>query len=228
MDGIKEAFYIMIGLASAVLLFLASLQLAGYLLKGAALSRMARNAGIPNAALAWVPVANNYLLGVLCDRAVLVQKGRRRGFSVFLPVWDVLGLVFGRNPLVLLNCCSSLDLGGKAPYKADPMDLMKGLVALGFLLSFTVALWHLYRDYAPERAVLFTALSMIFGSVAQGAVLFAIRGHRPLSAGEFPLLPPPGPPPPQPFYPAGNRDGWYQPGLSNQRPYRREDPPPKK
>ena len=91
MDGIKEAFYIMIGLASAVLLFLASLQLAGYLLKGAALSRMARNAGIPNAALAWVPVANNYLLGVLCDRAVLVQKGRRRGFSVFLPVWDEIG-----------------------------------------------------------------------------------------------------------------------------------------
>ena len=226
MDGIKEAFYVIIGLASAILLFLASLQLAGYLLKGAALSRMARNAGIPNAALAWVPVANNYLLGVLCDRAVLVQKGKRRGFAIFLPVGDVLGLVFGRSLLVSL-----LDLGEKAlasPYRADPMDLMKGLVSLGFLLSFTVALWHLYRDYAPERAVLFTALSVIFGSVAQGAVLFAIRGHRPLSAGEFPLLTPPAPPPPQPFYPAGNRDGWYQPGLSNQRPYRRDDPPPKK
>ena len=61
MDGIQEFFYLLLGLAGFVFLFLAAFHLTGYLLKGAALSRMAQNAGLPNPALAWVPVVNNYL-----------------------------------------------------------------------------------------------------------------------------------------------------------------------
>ncbi len=243
MDGIQEFFYLLLGLAGFVFLFLAAFHLTGYLLKGAALSRMAQNAGLPNPALAWVPVVNNYLLGTLCDRAVYHQKGKRRGFAILLPVWDVLGIFFGRNLFAFLSYYNGLDtrfMGGEtffSLHKADPMDLFETLVAAGLLASFACALWHLYRDYDPGRAVLFTVLSVIFGSFVQGILLFVLRSQVPVSArGGMPPSPevfsgisapmPPPPPPGNCSPPEEPAAGWYQPQQLYQQPYR--SPPPRK
>lgn len=254
MEGIEQAFTVIF---SVILIFYAvsvAARLAGHVLKALALTQMLRNAGFREPFLAWVPVANNFLLGNLCDRAVCFQKGKSRGFAVLLPLWDVLGFVFGQNLFAFLSYYDGLNTRFAAGetfftyHKGDPMDLLRTFLAVAILASFGCALWHLYRDYAPERAVLFTVLSVVFGPLAQAILLFTIRNRVPVSARggaglppetytsvpfpTAPTVPPPGSQPPaQPDPPESREESyedsagnWYQPGKTYQRPFRTGSP----
>ena len=56
------------------------------------------------------------------------------------------------------------------------------ILELALLLLTGIALYNLYEDYIPERAVLFTLLSLIFGGLGQSILLFLIRRDIPYSA----------------------------------------------
>ena len=97
---------VLLNLVGAVLLgilgVLAAVWLAGYILGSLGLSRMAQNAGMPRPWLAWIPIARDYLLGGLCDRAVWVWRGKRRNFAVLLPVLSALAPALGMISLTFL------------------------------------------------------------------------------------------------------------------------------
>ena len=56
MYGSPEGLAMIIGIVIFAYLFWITVVLAGYIFKGIALSRLAKNAGLPNPALAWVPI----------------------------------------------------------------------------------------------------------------------------------------------------------------------------
>ena len=198
-----------------VLLIWAIVTLTEYILKGIALSRMAKNAGFSSPALAWVPVANSWLLGSLCDRSQYAFIGKRWHFAVLLPVMDVLGLLGGGILSKLyglfadyLYYDSSYDLFDHAAQSYGGSLLgVAGTVVLAF------GLYRLYQDYAPGREVLFLILSVVFGRLGRGIILMTLRNNVPVSADPnvWGRWAQPGgyPPPASPGSPGTT--GWSQP-----------------
>lgn len=154
-----------------------------WLLRCAAIYRLAVNAGMRGSIrfLAWVPVASDYLLGLLCDRAAWHRKGRNWRFRILLPILGAMGspwlyvlftyLFSYENPLWDINIWV---------YQSGSQAL------LGFAswVFSTLALYHLYRDYAPGRQDIYTVLSLFFPFAAPAVCLFLVRWNIPLSVRE--------------------------------------------
>lgn len=198
-----------------------------HILKAMALRRMAENAGIPSPGLAWVPVANNYLLGLLCDRAVYCRTGRQWKLSVILPVLDLLG-IFGGSAASFLT--GWLCAGSGYPLRAGEnlSVLGSGLIGLASAAVTAAALYYLFCDYEPGREVIYTVLAVVFGTLAQSVLLMVIRDRVPLSVQTGGYRPPacagggwgpgsgPGGPevwwgPPPPAASGGPEARWQQP-----------------
>ncbi len=222
MYGSNGGFAAIIAIVILAYLFWVAVVVVGYVLKGAALSRMAKNAGIPNAALAWVPFASTWLLGVLCDRSQQAVTGRRWRFDILLPAAEILA-----------TGCGSL-LAGPGGFFAECYlyagfsystlrDALKVFCGFLYLAVLAVALWHLYQDYFPERWLPYTIFSVVLGRLGRGVVLMTLRNKTPRSAT-------PGyqsPPPVQPPWQGGpGTNGWNRPPDQSGPRTTGWDPPP--
>ena len=201
--------YLLLGVLGLIALGLVAL----YFLRAYALYQLARTAGMQNPGLAWVPIANQYILGCLCDRAAYYRTGGRWHFNVILPVVGTLG-----SPFFFYF---ALEYGYDFAFSAMDYTAITGLQSLlGFaawVLS-TLALYNLFWDYAPGQEGVYTIVSALFAAVAPAILLLLIRKNIPFSvSGGRPVPPPayttyttgPGdlrpPPPPQgPPWAGGN------------------------
>ena len=167
---------VLLNLVGAVLLgilgVLAAVWLAGYILGSLGLSRMAQNAGMPRPWLAWIPIARDYLLGGLCDRAVWVWRGKRRNFAVLLPVLSALAPALGMISLTFL--AGSL-------YAGEWISTLASLASLASLVVSCIALFHLWRDYSPGNEAALTVVSVLFHTLAPAIILFVLRNRVPFS-----------------------------------------------
>mgnify|MGYP001104873817 CR=1 FL=1 len=210
--------YLLLGVLGLIALGLVAL----YFLRAYALYQLARTAGMQNPGLAWVPIANQYILGCLCDRAAYYRTGGRWHFNVILPVVGTLG-----SPFFFYF---ALEYGYDFAFSAMDYTAITGLQSLlGFaawVLS-TLALYNLFWDYAPGQEGVYTIVSALFAAVAPAILLFLIRKNIPFSVsggrpvpppayttyttGPGDLRPPPPPPPPPPQGPPWDGGNSWQP-----------------
>ncbi len=209
--------YLLLGVLGLIALGLVAL----YFLRAYALYQLARTAGMQNPGLAWVPIANQYILGCLCDRAAYYRTGGRWHFNVILPVVGTLG-----SPFFFYF---ALEYGYDFAFSAMDYTAITGLQSLlGFaawVLS-TLALYNLFWDYAPGQEGVYTIVSALFAAVAPAILLFLIRKNIPFSvSGGRPVPPPayttyttgpgdlrpPPPPPPPPQGPPWDGGNSWQP-----------------
>ena len=205
--------YLLLGVLGLIALGLVAL----YFLRAYALYQLARTAGMQNPGLAWVPIANQYLLGCLCDRAAYYRTGGRWHFNVILPVVGTLG-----SPFFFYF---ALEYGYDFAFSAMDYTAITGLQSLlGFaawVLS-TLALYNLFWDYAPGQEGVYTIVSALFAAVAPAILLFLIRKNIPFSVSGGRPVPPPayttyttGPgdlrPPPPPQGPPWDGGNSWQP-----------------
>lgn len=209
--------YLLLGVLGLIALGLVAL----YFLRAYALYQLARTAGMQNPGLAWVPIANQYILGCLCDRAAYYRTGGRWHFNVILPVVGTMG-----SPFFFYF---ALEYGYDFAFSAMDYTAITGLQSLlGFaawVLS-TLALYNLFWDYAPGQEGVYTIVSALFAAVAPAILLFLIRKNIPFSvSGGRPVPPPayttyttgpgdlrpPPPPPPPPQGPPWDGGNSWQP-----------------
>ena len=205
--------YLLLGVLGLIALGLVAL----YFLRAYALYQLARTAGMQNPGLAWVPIANQYILGCLCDRAAYYRTGGRWHFNVILPVVGTLG-----SPFFFYF---ALEYGYDFAFSAMDYTAITGLQSLlGFaawVLS-TLALYSLFWDYAPGQEGVYTIVSALFAAVAPAILLFLIRKNIPFSVSGGRPVPPPayttyttGPgdlrPPPPPQGPPWDGGNSWQP-----------------
>lgn len=205
--------YLLLGVLGLIALGLVAL----YFLRAYALYQLARTAGMQNPGLAWVPIANQYILGCLCDRAAYYRTGGRWHFNVILPVVGTLG-----SPFFFYF---ALEYGYDFAFSAMDYTAITGLQSLlGFaawVLS-TLALYNLFWDYAPGQEGVYTIVSALFAAVAPAILLFLIRKNIPFSVSGGRPVPPPayttyttGPgdlrPPPSPQGPPWDGGNSWQP-----------------
>lgn len=128
-----------------------------YILCNFGLWRMASHAGVPHAWLAWVPFGSAYAAGMLAERSVYTFTGRRSRLALWCPALQ--GIAFMGVLMVLGFAILDMDFGA-------PVVLALLLCILGTLAAAVVyfyALYYIFKDYAPENAVLYTLLGILFG-----------------------------------------------------------------
>ena len=135
-----------------------------YVLTAKSLQMIARRRGIPNPWLAWVPVANSWLLGSISDQ----YKMRKYGYDPELRKTLLILSVVSQGGSILLN---SFNLHKNAIHQGSHsfallwLLLIVALAVVGGAIAQAVynfkARYDLYASCKPNVAVLFLVLSIV-------------------------------------------------------------------
>lgn len=151
-----------LALGAIAFLFVAVIGLAFYVLKSIGLYTLAINRGIENPWLAWVPVADLYIMGLLVGE-----------MDIFDYHLDNLGL-----------WCPVIFVGGSILSGIPFLGVLISIALFVFAVYFA---YKLFEKYTPQ-AVLYTVLSIPLCLLP--IFLFVIRNNQPLS-GNGPSAQPP-------------------------------------
>ena len=165
------------------------LSIAGYVLTALALYTIARRRGLRNPWLAWIPVADCWLLGSLSDQYRYVVKGEHRSKRKILLFFRVLIMIMwiflmGLLANLFFHAFGSMFWGSinddqifQILHQALNL-LVVCLPLIGISIAYAVfrymALYDIYKSLDPENCVLFLVLSILFG-VTEPFFLFFSR-----------------------------------------------------
>ena len=165
------------------------LSIASYVLTALALYTIARRRGLRRPWLAWIPVADSWLLGSLSDQYRYVVKGEHKSKRKILLFFRVLITIMWISLMgLLVNLC--FHAVGNAFWGTMTEDrvfqilhqalnlLMVLLPLIGISIAYAVfrymALYDIYKSLDPANCVLFLVLSILFG-VTEPFFLFFSR-----------------------------------------------------
>jgi len=130
------ALLVLGGLILVFVIILAVVIIPLYLLMAFGLNTMAKNAGLENTWLAFIPIANLYLMGQLI-KEIKISTYVIPNTEYVLPGVTLVTLLLGR------------------------IEVLGGLLCLCNLLLFLVAYYQLYSLYRPEKAKMYTVFSIL-------------------------------------------------------------------
>ncbi len=134
-------------------IFAGLLGIAAYILTALGLYKIAQKQGEPNAWLAWIPIAQLYIIGKIIKEVKL-------GTTV-IPRMDLV-----------------LPLGAVGVAILIWIPVLGQLIALAYYALFIYSLFLLFKKYVPDQAILYTILSAI-GFFA--IFIFIIRDKEPVA-----------------------------------------------
>lgn len=153
------------------------ISIALYVLSAMGLYTIARRRGLHQPWLAWIPVANIWLLGSLSDQYQYVVNGRIKSKRKVLLVLNILSAVL---KIVLVTLAASavfqLFMGVAGGYREEHLVSsalssvlgMVGLllpllgVSIGCMVVRYMALYDVFKSLDPANAVMFLVLSILF------------------------------------------------------------------
>ena len=129
--------YEFLAILGVLLIFVAIIGIVFYVIYSYALYKMAVKQGLENSWLAFIPIAQSYIIGRLIKTLKVFDFEIPR-IEIVLPVAALVVLVFSQ------------------------VEILGGLLSLANFILVLFALNRLYKLYKPENATLYTVLS-IFG-----------------------------------------------------------------
>ena len=203
-----EAFAIFASIYAIMLLVFAAIGLTIYILRSIALTRLSQNRGFNNPWIGWIPFCSGYALGRISDD-INIKRGKTTnhrkillGTNIAVGALELIGLGVMIPAIVSLiqhsinYGSSNADAAVAAPVLAGCFLIMIGaIVAIVYAVFNYIALYNVFKDYAPNNAVLYLVLSLLVGG-SDTIILFIIRNKMPV-----PPMPPYGgyPYPPQQY-----------------------------
>ena len=165
------------------------LSIAGYVLTALALYTVARRRGLKNPWLAWIPVADCWLLGSLSDQYRYVVKGEHKSKRKILLALRILitvlcGILIGLLVKLCIHAFGGI-MRGTMPdtllwqiLHQSVSLLAVCLPLVGIAVAYAVfrymALYDIYKSLDPANCVMFLVLSILF-SVTEPFFLFFSR-----------------------------------------------------
>lgn len=151
--------------------------IAAYVLTALALYTIAKRRGLNHPWLAWIPVANAWILGSLSDQYRYVVRGENKSKRKVLLTLSILTSVLSTAMIV-----SAFVAVGKAMFGViggmgeealleailGPLVGVVGLclpmvgIAIAYVVVYYMALYDLYKSLDPSNCVLFLVLSIVF------------------------------------------------------------------
>ena len=147
-----------------------------YVLTALGLYTMAQRRGIQHGWLAWVPVADIWILGSLADQYRYVVRGEVKSRRKVLLTLNIISAAFStvlffmtfhwvfRGIMGFLNGFSQpqiLDLVASMILKLGAVSLLVMPVAITKLVIRFIALYDIYRSCEPENAKMYLVLSIL-------------------------------------------------------------------
>ena len=162
----EEVLMLIPGLISGIPTGLFSI--AAYILTAIALYTISRRRGLANAWLAWIPVANVWLLGSLSDQYQYVVKGQDKTKRKWLLILNVLKAILLTMIVILAVVAAGSLIAGELSEIMGLAVALLGLVlplcaaAIALCVIRYMALFDIYRSVDPGNAVLYLVLSILF------------------------------------------------------------------
>jgi hypothetical protein len=128
--------YELLAVLGVLLIFVAIIVLVFYIIYSYALYKMAVKQGLENSWLAFIPIAQSYVIGRLIKTLKVFDFEIPR-IEIVLPVAALVVLVFSQ------------------------VEFLGGLMSLANFILMLFALNKLYKLYKPENATLYTVLSIL-------------------------------------------------------------------
>ncbi len=156
---------------------------------------MSATCGMSDPWLAWIPYARIYQFGALADRCSEKQSGRKSRFRHWLVGLEIATTVLAAAAMVWVFVSFAFDIilwDNQPPESLGEVltwmfnNLSSALIVFAFALAASivytvchaVALFRIYRAFAPDRAVLYIVLSVLFFPLV-ALFLFLIAHNRP-------------------------------------------------
>lgn len=153
------------------------LSIAAYVLTSLALYTLASRRGLSKPWLAWIPIANVWIIGSLSDQYRYVVMGETKSKRKVLLTLSILSFVF-TTAIVIAAVVMGIGLITSGIYGASEAELMEGMIGpvimiLGLcipLMSISIAslvvrymaMYDIYKSMDPRNCVMFLVLSIIF------------------------------------------------------------------
>jgi hypothetical protein len=166
---------------AAILMIPVAIGIAAYVLMSLGLYRMAKNRGNENAWLAWIPIGNAYIMGYLSEASPYVKKKFPKMHVIYPAVMGIYVAVIIAFQIIFsfsVPFWTGISSGffGYSIASMIAMVIFIWLFALFIAVLAYFVLYHIYKTYDPNNAVLYTILS-IFG--LSSIFLFVIRNKTP-------------------------------------------------
>lgn len=185
----NEELAAVFGIAGAVIAFILVIWLivlawliVVYVFSSIAIYKLSSSRGYKNAWLAWIPLANNYVLGSIAD-SIDGYNGKKSYFRHIL-FWGQLvpfatSVIMGIVGVSLgIMSEASTVASNVAAAMSWPVMAVFYVISIGVPIAVSIVsyivFYKIYNDYAPQNAVVFLVLS-IFINVLPPFFLFAIR-----------------------------------------------------
>ena len=157
-----------------------ALGIAGYILSSLAIYGISKRRGLKNPWLAWIPVANCWLIGSISDQYRYVVKGENKSKRKVLLILSVLKAVFAAavavTAAVMMGGALEVLLRGGyidperilVSQMLGPVLTVLGLslplagVTIAYVVVRIMALYDVYKSLDPNNCVLYLVLSIIF------------------------------------------------------------------
>ena len=164
--------FLLLGLLPIIMwLSMLAFSVAVYVLRSLGLYKMASNTAAPNPWMAFIPIAHEYLAAKMADRG-----NAARGKSTKYGQWMLISGVVMMTMAVYILVQFVLAVFGEVLHRWIPIDLIITLSMLMIFLYYmlfmliclavkvllVVSHYYLYRDFDPQNAVLYTAIT-VFG-----------------------------------------------------------------
>lgn len=151
-DILMDVIGVVLGVLGIVLL----VAIAFYVLESLSVYTIAKRRGIKNPGLAWVPIANYWVLGCISDQYKYVAKGQiqnRRKVMLTLAITSaVLSII-------------STSVEYYVPGLAVVLSLANYGVSIAAMVFWYMALYDLFNSCNPKNSVLFLVLSILLGVI---------------------------------------------------------------
>ena len=179
--GVFFVFYI------ALLLGLIAFSVVAYIFEAKGLYAVAKRRGFDKPWMAWIPMANTWLLGaVVDDYCIKIEKketsfrkkilGFKIAFLACLMVFFTLFFIFVFSMLLLENTNSEIYtiLPAMAAILLVVVYIASLVMAVFYCVYTYIALYKFFRSCQPSKAVLYLLLS-IFVGVVEPFFVYAVR-----------------------------------------------------
>ena len=177
-----EALAVLGGVILIVALIALIFAVVTYVLSSVGIYTIAKRRGIKNPWMAWIPVANAWILGSISDQYQYVVKRKNTNRRLILVILSGISVLLGS-----VGSGSYFDILANAAVGSDAATAIMGpvmaITGAGFLstgvsIAYTVfryiALYDLYSSSRPQNNVLFLVLGIFFG-ITEPFFIFACR-----------------------------------------------------
>lgn len=132
-----------------------------YVFTALSLYTIAKRRGIASPWLAWVPVANLWILGSISDQFRYVTQGQVKHKRVALLVWKCSGVVLFIGAVAALFVAAA-GQGMMAVMMLLCLALVWLVLAIVYAVLYFMALYDVYASCDPQNAAMYLVLSIFF------------------------------------------------------------------